>query len=386
MLIDWYVTRLFAKVFAVCLVSLSCMFILFTALNKLDVLLEIAEVHEHGTRLIAKYYAARILTFFEATSGLLTLIAAVFTVSWLQRTNEVTALMACGISKARILAPVLIASVVVSGLAIVNRELLIPRYRELLTLRPNDLLPRTRQPMQPRYDHKTDIFLSGAETVAHSREIVRPEFRLPGKLAGFGFQLAAEKARYLDADATHPGGYLLSGMTLPPPDDLAAADSAELNGELAVLSPKDTPWLKPDQCFVISAVDFHQLTAEAAWRRYGSTVQLIQALHNPSLDYGAHERVRIHARIVRPALDLTLLMLGIPFVFARNDRNLFVAAGYCLLVVSGFTVVLVTFHSMGSSYLIKPVLAAWLPLLVFAPIAYALSTQLWYPGTSLARG
>ena len=43
------------------------------------------------------YYGARVLSFFDRISGLLALIAAIFTVTWFQRSNELTAVTAAGI-------------------------------------------------------------------------------------------------------------------------------------------------------------------------------------------------------------------------------------------------------------------------------------------------
>ena len=59
----------------------------------------------------SSYYGARVLSFFDRISGLLALIAAIFTITWFQRTNELTAVMAAGISKARIIRPLVVATV-----------------------------------------------------------------------------------------------------------------------------------------------------------------------------------------------------------------------------------------------------------------------------------
>jgi len=87
-------------------------------------------------------------------------------------------------------------------------------------------------------------------------------------------------------------------------------------------------------------------------------------------------RVAIHARIVQPALDITLLFLGLPLVLRRNNRNMFVAIGLCVVVITVFYLVVLGCQSLGSSYMISPALAAWLPLIVFVPAAMAMSEPL----------
>ena len=142
--------------------------------------------------------------------------------------------------------------------------------------------------------------------------------------------------------------------------------------------PSDHPWLQPNQCFLVTGLTFEQLTASSQWRDYASTYDLISTLSNRSLDVGADVRVEIHSRIVQPFLDITLLFLGLPIVLRKENRNIFVAIGYCLLVVIGFYAVTLACKAMGSSYygIRSPALAAFIPLIIFVPIATAMSTPL----------
>ena len=50
---------------------------------------------------IARYYSYQTLLFFDRTGGILAMVSAMFTVSWIQRHNEMTALMAAGVSHPR---------------------------------------------------------------------------------------------------------------------------------------------------------------------------------------------------------------------------------------------------------------------------------------------
>ena len=119
------------------------------------------------------------------------------------------------------------------------------------------------------------------------------------------------------------------------------------DGQSVILSPKDYAWLKPEQCFVASEITFEHLVADVAWCQFSSTPQLIDVLRNPSLDYGADTRVTLHRRFVQPVLDVTLLFLGMPFVLSRGSRNIFVAAGQCLLLVAAFFVVRLGCQTLG---------------------------------------
>ena len=327
-------------------------------------------------RVLAEYYSARVFSFFEMTSSVLTLIAAMFTVTWLQRTNELTALMAAGVSRTRVIRPLIAAACLVSAAAIANRECLIPSVRDRLTRNAQNWLGDAPRPLQPCYDNKTDILISGRHGVAADRRISEPNFRLHAPLGDFGRRLLAENAYYLPPRSGRPGGYLLRGVTQP--KQLHQLPTAVRDGQPVILSPADTPWLKQDECFVASDIDFEQLAAGDTWQRLSSTPQLIADLRKGSLDYGLDVRVTIHSRIVQPLLDITLLFLGLPLIVARENRNVFVAAGLCILVVSGFFLVVMACRAMGShGYLLSPSLAAWCPLILFTPVAVAIAQPLW---------
>ena len=131
----------------------------------------------------------------------------------------------------------------------------------------------------------------------------------PPSLRKYGNQLTADNAYYCSPDGTHPGGYRLVGVHEP--KNLDDRSSLLLDNQPLLITPHDEPqWLKPGECFLASDVDFDQLTAGSNVKQLSSTMQLIRGLQNPSLNYQSDVRVEIHARLVRPLLDMTLLFLG----------------------------------------------------------------------------
>lgn len=374
LILDRYVLWLFAKVLAVAFISLVGLYTVIDAFGNLDEFISYGQSHGGLGPVLAEYYSARALTFFDRTSALLALAASMFAITWLQRSNELTAIMAAGIPKSRLLKPLIVAVVAVSLAAALNRELLIPAAREQLTHNAQNLLGGQATAVHPCYDNETNVFISGSSCFVGEKRISSPVFQLHTPLSGFGRQVSAENAVYEPATDDRPGGYRLSGVKEP--ENVAEIPSASLRGKPVVLSPKDTPWLGRDQCFVATEVSFDQLCGGTAWQSYSSTAQLISALRNPSLDYGADARVTTHARFVQPLLDISLFFLGLPLILTRENRNLFVAAGWCLAVVAGFFVVILACHALGSSGLLSPALAAWCPLFIFGPPAFVLTNSL----------
>jgi lipopolysaccharide export system permease protein len=322
---------------------------------------------------MGSYYAYHSLAFFDATSGILAMISAMFTVTWLQRHQELTAIMAAGISKLRILKPLLLAAAGVSLLGAANRELVIPRIRDQLTRDTKDLGGDTARALEARFD-RHDILIGGDRVVLAERRIIKPAFVLPPELSQYGKQLAAAEAFHADANKDHPAGFLLSGLTAPPQLDRLPALS--VGDEKIILTPLETPWLRPDEAFVVSDLPFPLLASGSNWRRYASMSELINELNNPSTDLGADVRVTVHARMVQPLMDGTLLMLGLPLMLSRRSRNVFLSIGICLGVATAFSLVALSCQSLGGMSVMRPTLAAWLPLMMFVPVAVAMSDTL----------
>jgi lipopolysaccharide export system permease protein len=324
---------------------------------------------------MAEYYGYRTIAFFDRTSGILTLIAAMFTLASFQRHNEMTAVEAAGISKRRIVRPIIFAVAAISLVAAASRELVIPQFRDRFTRSAQDLAADASKRVQPRYD-ANDVFINGRELLTNQRKIDEPKFILPPELRHYGKNLDAKTALYLPAQGDRPGGFLFEDVSQP----AEIGDKPSLrqpSGDPVLLTPHDTQWLKPSQCFLVTNVEFDQLVDAASWRQYSSTADLIAGLYSRNLDFGADVRVTIHSRLVQPVLDVTLLFLGLPLLLRRGNRNVFVAIGLCLLVVIGFLLVVMGCQYLGTSIHVTPVVAVWAPLFLFVPLAAWISEPVW---------
>ena len=376
-IIDRYLLRQFFQTFAICFLSLTGVYVVFDGFTHLDAFLRCAKGFQL-LKLMGAYYACQSTFFFDRTSSLLVLMSAMFTVTWIQRHNEMTALMAAGVSRIRIVMPVIAAAAVITMVATANRELLIPRFKEELARQPGDLQGTAGEPMSPQYDDETDIQILGKSVYKEGERIEKADFFMPAALSEYGKHWLAENAYYRPAAGGRPGGYLLCGVQEP--KNLAKKASLRLGGHPVIITPQDAPdWLKPEQAFVVSNVAFEQLNDGRAFRSFSSTAELIHALRNRSVYFGPDVRVMIHARIVQPFLDLTLLFLGLPLVVSRESRNVFIAIGLCIGVVTMFLLVALGFQQLGASCLMigGPAASAWAPLVLFVPAAVGLSESMW---------
>ena len=170
-IIDAYLLNQFLRTFLICFCSLTGLYIVIDGFSNLDDFMLYAEKHGSLLTVMGEYYAFRSMSFFDRTSGILTLIAAMFTVTAIQSHQELTALEAAGMSKGRVVKPVIVAVIVISLLAALNRELVIPRIRGKLSHNAQNLNGRKAQAAQPRYDNETEVLFGGSETNAEEQSI-----------------------------------------------------------------------------------------------------------------------------------------------------------------------------------------------------------------------
>ena len=88
LILDRYLLRQFVQIFLICFISLVGLYIVIDLFGNIDDFLRKAGTHGKLWAIIGEYYAYRSIGFFNQTSGILALIAAMFTVALFQRYNE----------------------------------------------------------------------------------------------------------------------------------------------------------------------------------------------------------------------------------------------------------------------------------------------------------
>jgi lipopolysaccharide export LptBFGC system permease protein LptF len=68
-----------------------------------------------------------------------------------------------------------------------------------------------------------------------------------------------------------------------------------------------------------------------------------------------------------PILNLLVLLLGLPFVAGREERNYFASIGVAVVLFIGVYVLSFTSTAFGNAGHLSPLLAAWFPIFVVLP-------------------
>jgi lipopolysaccharide export system permease protein len=375
MLIDRYVIRAMLHAFVIVFISLAGLYLVFDAFTNMEEFLAHAPEAGGLARVLASYYGCRMLWFYDTMSPVVAMAAAMFALSWLERHNELTALLAAGVTRWRIARPVLVLAAVVSIAALANRELCLPQIRGAFARNAQDLRGDRPQVFEARYDHATEILFRGRSAQAATCRIDAPSLLMPPQLGDYGPQIDAAEAFWRPAEAGRPAGWLLKGVTEPA--DVDRLQPLVAAGRTVVCTRATSPWLEPRQCFVSSDVTFEQMIGSTNWSQYSSTPELVRAIRNPSLGVGGDVALRVHSRFVAPLLDMTLMMLGVPLVLGPVRRGVFIAVGLCVATTLLFFLVVMGSQALAMQDVCSASMGAWLPLLVLAPLAAWRAQPMW---------
>lgn len=367
--IDRYVLVLFVRTVLICFCSIAGVVIVFHAFTSMDELVKQGRAEDGLVRVILRFYGPYLLLLFDWTAAIIALMAFLFTVGWLRRSGELTAILSTGVSHGRIFRPILGASLAIVCVQLVNREFVLPGYRDVLTMKAKDIAGETEQPILAKYDKANRILVDGRSLITQSQIIREPSFRIDGDYPGFGDMLLAGTATWVEANPQHPSGYFLDGVQRP--EEIDRLPSVGVHNRPILMTSRDQTWLGPRQCFFATTVHTDLLQTSQSATRMASVAELIDRVRNPAVHSSMSLQVLLHERILRPPLDFSLILLGLPLVVNRRQRNLFVMiAGAMLTVLVFFAVKTLAGAMGGSGYLLSPSMAAWVPLLVLGPVAY----------------
>lgn len=369
--IDRYILRVYLRTLGVCFLSLAGIFVVFHAFTNMEDLHQYAQVTGGMFWAVVSYYVPYLFMLFEMTGMIVALMALLFTMGLMRRSGELTAMLAAGVSHGRIVRPMLLAAAVVLGLAAVNRELVLPRWQDQLGIKVKDIDDQGgERPLLPVYDRVHGVLLDGKALRLAQESIVQPLLKIHFEAPQFGRQINAKLATWKAKNAVGESGYLLDGVESPKQIDQIPSVVSEHGAEIR--TAMDTEWLEPGQCFVSSEVPVDFLQAGSGWMRMATTFELIRRVSNPAVYCPTDVRVTLHDRWLRPFLDMSLIVLSLSLVVGHGDRNMFVVTGHAMGLVLLFFALRTLFHMMGGNgYLVDPATAAWIPLIILAPAAYA---------------
>ncbi len=179
--IDRYILYLFLRTVLVCFSSIAGIFIVFHAFTSMDDLVKQGQVEGGLVPVMIRFYGPYMLLLFDWTGAIIALMAFLFTIGWLRRIGELTAVLSSGISHGRLFRPMIIASLMIVLVQLANREFILPQYRDVLSMKSKDISGESEKSILAQYDEANRILIDGTSLLPQTKVIQEPNFRLDGR-------------------------------------------------------------------------------------------------------------------------------------------------------------------------------------------------------------
>jgi lipopolysaccharide export system permease protein len=357
-ILDRYIAANFLVGYAI---AFSVLIGLWTIIDLFVNLDEFAEHIDMGAGAIARnivtYYGLNMTLYFRDLAGVITVVAAAFSLGRMVRSNELVAMIASGVSAQRIVGPVLVLAILFTGIWVLDQELLIPAISDKLTRKHGDVPGQEYFRAQLIVDGNGSLIYSGrfdVKTAAFYRPMIitRRATDQPGIWEVTG-RITADGAVFNYQTSVWDlinGTFLGTGpQDAPRPVTSYSAPN---------LLPKDVPIICESRH--ASLFSSRELSALAAQSTRIRDVAQLSSLK--------------HFRITDPIINLTMLMVSLPVLICRDPRTMksriMVSFGLTALcfVVTFLCKMLATEVMIAGR--VMPELWAWLPLFIFLPIAF----------------
>lgn len=361
--LDRYIIKLFLQNYVILCVVLSGLFVLVDLIVDLDEFLKAGR--EHADRMggmlpgtlwvMADYYGPLLLMMFTAMSGLLVVAAMGFTISQLQRTREITAILASGISLYRVAAPVLIVGFSINLLVLPVQELAIPPLAEKLVRSKSQVGQPTIKAKPVHYARdESGALISAASFRADTGEM--------------------SNVRIIERDETGRQMRLIRADTASWSDDNNAwlLDRGQAFRTVTSDSvPEALGGETVDQYRTELSPDVMIIRKAALYVRLQSINQLQVMRNNAALTPSQRARITqvMWGRFTTLVMGILILLMGLPYFLTRVPGNMLMksakAAG---LTIGAWSAGLVLMQIGG----LNPVTTALLPIVLYVPISFYL--------------
>ncbi|MFO0798609.1 MAG: LptF/LptG family permease [Gemmataceae bacterium] len=316
-------------------------------------------------RHVVGYYSYQIALIFDRLAEPAALMAAAFTVSWMQRNNELLPQLSAGIPTRRVIRPILIGSAVTLSFGPLNQEFILPRIAGQLLIAKDDPEGVKAQVLAGAYD-PSGVQVEGLAGVRKERRVIKFYATFPENPPYPMFHVTADEAIYFPPGSDGPvaGG-------VPPGGGwwLRLGEKETKENPPREPLPPNLRQVEIGQYFLTTQdVDYDMMSRGAGWYLYAPVGKLRELLSRNEPRRQARVAVLFHTRVTRPITGALLVLLGLAVVLQNPNRHVFISTGVCLAFSVWFYLCLLGSKYLGDQGYVAPPLSAWLPVLLFGPI------------------
>ena len=349
MILDDYVLRDFAINLALVLATFLLLLLIFTLFELLGDILR----NQISPLVVGEYLLNVSPYFLYNIAPLSILLAVLITLGLMQRTNEITAIKATGISIYRIVAPLLVACVVLAVGLFFSDQLYLPHANQRQDALRNLIKGKPAQ----TYLNPDRKWIFGEHSDIYYYQLFDSERDQFGRLSVFEFNLGTfQLSRRIYAERAQWDEQLQRWVcTKGWERDLRGAAIADYRRFDVAAFPglSEPPTYFKKEVKQSSEMNYQEL------RRY------IRDLQQSGFDV-VRLRVQLEKKFAFPMITVVMAVLAIPFSLAAGRRGTVTGVATAVGIALVYWTVSGLFEAMGNISQLPPFLAAWSPDLIFA--------------------
>lgn len=360
-LLDRYILRSLVVNYVIALGVMMSLYVV------LDLFVNIDEFTEESTSTgtviagILSYYGNNLFLYFAQLSGVITLFACLASIARMRRQNEMTAILASGVSLYRVAAPVIAFAMLTSVLWFIDTELIIPSVAHKLARRHDDALGRKTYGVWFLKDR--DNALLSAQKFDPSTRTMRGMLVMYRDESGsVAHVLQAEEARWKPDERYAAGGVweLQRGLL-----QARRGDDGRRMGPQSTIEERPVGRYESDL-----NPEAIQLRQSSQWVQYLNSSQLTRLVEKGKLTAARIQHIK-HGRFTTPIVNLILLLLGLPFMLGATAGDILNDGARCLAVCGACFLISFTGQNLSMEGSLAA-LPSWLPIFLFAPLVVVL--------------
>jgi len=280
------------------------------------------------------------------------LLAVLVTFGLLQRSNEITAIKATGISVYRIIIPVFVVSALVAGVLFASDQLYLPYTNK----RQDELRSRIKGKPPQTYLRPDRKWIFGQHSDIYYYQLFDPDRDSFGGITIFEFdpktfqithRIVAERARW----SAPMGRWVYEQGWERSLNGPAIADYRKFDAATFPELSEAPPYFKKE-VKQSSEMNYEEL------RRY------IKDLEQSGFDV-VRLRVQLQKKIAYPLITLVMAVLAVPFALSAGKRGALAGVATAIGIGVFYWTISGLFEAMGNLSQLPPTVAAWSPNLVF---------------------
>lgn len=278
------------------------------------------------------------------------LMTVVLTLGTLGRTNEITAMRACGISLWRIVQPFMLLALGLSILLLGLNEFVVPTNAKVL----NELLKVKLKGKQQSNLKRNEIWFRDKERIINIR-VADPQQQ---KLYGVTIFSLDETPKIILRQEAAQVNFRDNDWTAK---TLIERSFDTTNGDLLKIETQKNQPIDINR----QPIDFTVQMGHNSALNFRQLLKIVKKLDLEGIDSTRH-RVAMHNRLAAPFTCLIMAFLGVPFALQRGrNSNIALGIGLSLCIGVAYFILQSLVTAFGYSGAIPPLLAAWTTNLIF---------------------